>query len=379
MSKKSITIFLLIFILQVSFLQAARKHQCPNGSENTEACTLDYNPVCGYYTQDCPEGKCPQTYPNSCSACAEEKVKYYTEGQCEVDTLSCAAALFPVDCPTDLNPVCANVEGKGPTTFENACWGCREAAYSLMKPGACKEDPKNFCEADDRDADCISEESSPVCGAFREGCPEGLCYRTYDSACSACQDETVVSWEDGACDQEDEVLSCAAATFPTECPTTSEDPVCASLPSLEGTGESVMTFPNFCVSCRNAASSLARPGPCPYSNRIFNDPEYTPEICTAEINPVCGYFTEGCPQGACPRTYDAPCAALQDETVVYYTPGECAEQVTSCAVVLLPEVCPEDVNPVCSGNDEPRTYDNLCIACKADASSLVKPGACREE
>jgi hypothetical protein len=49
-----------------------------------EACTKEYMPVCGWYNQEiqCIQYPCAETYGNKCTACADEKVAYYTEGEC---------------------------------------------------------------------------------------------------------------------------------------------------------------------------------------------------------------------------------------------------------------------------------------------------------
>jgi len=49
-----------------------------------EACTMEYMPVCGWYSQDiqCIRYPCADTYGNKCAACADGKVAYYTDGEC---------------------------------------------------------------------------------------------------------------------------------------------------------------------------------------------------------------------------------------------------------------------------------------------------------
>ncbi|MBU0757376.1 MAG: DUF333 domain-containing protein [Nanoarchaeota archaeon] len=53
-------------------------------TERTPACTKEYNPVCGWFNQKikCIKYPCASTYANRCIACSDEKVEYYTEGQC---------------------------------------------------------------------------------------------------------------------------------------------------------------------------------------------------------------------------------------------------------------------------------------------------------
>lgn len=54
-------------------------------SENRpEACTKEYLPVCGHFNENiqCIKAPCAETYGNACVACSDEKVSYWTEGEC---------------------------------------------------------------------------------------------------------------------------------------------------------------------------------------------------------------------------------------------------------------------------------------------------------
>jgi hypothetical protein len=55
--------------------------------ERGNACTKEYSPVCGWFTEDikCLRYPCAATYGNACTACADESVAYYTEGECPID------------------------------------------------------------------------------------------------------------------------------------------------------------------------------------------------------------------------------------------------------------------------------------------------------
>ncbi|TAL48149.1 hypothetical protein EPN87_01205 [archaeon] len=50
-----------------------------------QICTAQYNPVCGWFDPakiQCIRYPCAQTFSNSCFACSDDKVKYYTQGEC---------------------------------------------------------------------------------------------------------------------------------------------------------------------------------------------------------------------------------------------------------------------------------------------------------
>ncbi len=68
----------LLFTLSGCAQNAAQQQttQCP--TERPAMCTMDYTPVCG----NSIEGQ-QQTYSNGCSACANETVTSYTQGECK--------------------------------------------------------------------------------------------------------------------------------------------------------------------------------------------------------------------------------------------------------------------------------------------------------
>jgi hypothetical protein len=66
-------------------LQEPEKTYCPSESREAEACTMDYNPVCGWFNSEkiqCITYPCAQTYSNSCGACINPNVEYWTRGEC---------------------------------------------------------------------------------------------------------------------------------------------------------------------------------------------------------------------------------------------------------------------------------------------------------
>lgn len=61
---------------------------CTAEQKKAEACIEIYAPVCAQVQVECITAPCnavPQTYPNSCFACAENRVISYTEGSCAGD------------------------------------------------------------------------------------------------------------------------------------------------------------------------------------------------------------------------------------------------------------------------------------------------------
>lgn len=58
---------------------------CSPESKQAEACTMQYDPVCGLRQVQCVTSPCPpipETFSNGCAACAEPGVISYTPGSC---------------------------------------------------------------------------------------------------------------------------------------------------------------------------------------------------------------------------------------------------------------------------------------------------------
>ncbi len=62
-----------------------KKNYCPQPSKNQTRCITQYQPVCGWFDVEraqCTRYPCAQTYSNSCVACSDELVSYWTAGEC---------------------------------------------------------------------------------------------------------------------------------------------------------------------------------------------------------------------------------------------------------------------------------------------------------
>ncbi|MBN2518764.1 MAG: alpha/beta fold hydrolase [Candidatus Altiarchaeota archaeon] len=64
--------------------QTDERNYCTEEQREAEACAEIYQPVCGWFGADiwCIAYPCADTYPNSCFACKDEKVDYWTAGEC---------------------------------------------------------------------------------------------------------------------------------------------------------------------------------------------------------------------------------------------------------------------------------------------------------
>ncbi len=94
--KKTIIFFvvslsvLTLIIFALEFFRAStdsetEKTLCLDSQRNAENCIQFYSPVCGWNDPEkiqCIKYPCAQTYSNSCFACSDENVQFWTEGEC---------------------------------------------------------------------------------------------------------------------------------------------------------------------------------------------------------------------------------------------------------------------------------------------------------
>lgn len=62
-------------------------HFCTEEQRDAEACTREYDPVCGWYKEDveCKSTPCAETASNPCEACRNPDVEFWTKGECPED------------------------------------------------------------------------------------------------------------------------------------------------------------------------------------------------------------------------------------------------------------------------------------------------------
>jgi putative hemolysin len=75
-----------IFIPNPEVEPNQKRIYCTDKQKEAVVCTMEYNPVCGYFYDSiqCIKAPCAQTFGNGCSACADEKVEYYKTGECPI-------------------------------------------------------------------------------------------------------------------------------------------------------------------------------------------------------------------------------------------------------------------------------------------------------
>jgi hypothetical protein len=149
---------------------------CTEEQKQAEACTMQYDPVCG------DDGV---TYGNACGACASKKINSWTKGECPAityvsrDLERCKVIRY------------ACIQGKEPFSDAIGC-GCRPVTGKLKATD---------CLPNQRNQPC-TKEYLPVCGwndPEKIQCFAYPCASTYGNKCEACANENVISWTEGIC------------------------------------------------------------------------------------------------------------------------------------------------------------------------------------
>lgn len=66
--------------------EISTQHACDASDRQGDVCPAIYQPVCGWFNDSqiqCLSYPCAQTYSNSCEACHNSQVAYWTSGACQ--------------------------------------------------------------------------------------------------------------------------------------------------------------------------------------------------------------------------------------------------------------------------------------------------------
>ena len=145
-----------------------------------QACTMEYNPVCG------ARGGDQQTFANACEA-RSSGFRVVSRGECRRGGRPDVRPDDGRACTREYNPVCG-ANGRDRQTFANAC-EARRSGFDIIGRGECQvRRPDSGWGGGDRDRDrdrpgrgerACTMEYNPVCAQ------RGRDRRTFGNACSA--------------------------------------------------------------------------------------------------------------------------------------------------------------------------------------------------
>jgi hypothetical protein len=189
-----------------------------------------------------------------------------------------------------------------------------------------------FCTHKDRTA-LNTTQVQPVCALYSGDCTplvSGFCQKTYNNAQSACQDNNVLAYTTGECNQVS-VQACSTYTQAS-----SDDQVCSFSVQrrLGGASQEVVK------------SSVLVSEACKYDNTAFfvksdcsiaenansictNEKRTQASKCTPTIEAVnCVYYAGGdCQAELCRKTQTTDCTLCKDSSVLFFTEGACENSI----------------------------------------------------
>ena len=361
-------------------------HNRPDPSQ----CDLkDYEPVCGYYQEDCPFQICAIEAVNPCFSCMNQQIIYYKPGRCNLqdqvfscDYLDCDSSLFDL-----YQPVCGVITDctgdNCQSTFVNECAACAAQNISFYKEGICQEERIDCGDATERPVNCTAKPTtgSSVCAFFPDNFNE-LLFTTVESSCEACSDPSVMYYIPGDCANQNtnEQVYCLPNNRPKSCPFDNEEETVCGYYEVCEAESCFIELQNPCLACMNsevvyyeygsckrycseddnsfANSSIISPVCATYDfgsqvvpislknsqiacNNLGTYLEFYKEgLCPGDqgirceyefqssygiFNPVCAVFQEGCNNTSCRDTYAEPMVACKSPDAILYTPDMCPE------------------------------------------------------
>ncbi|EAR99247.1 kazal-type proteinase inhibitor 1 (macronuclear) [Tetrahymena thermophila SB210] len=140
----------LLITLAIISLCAAENIKCTEQQKKAEACTYEYEPVCGVKVdQTSLYIQSKETYGNKCSACATEGVEFYAVGKCEEypeNAVFCHPDISSqqLGCTREYYPVCGYFDEsikcrKAPcgSNYSNKCAACINKEVNYYLNGFC--------------------------------------------------------------------------------------------------------------------------------------------------------------------------------------------------------------------------------------------------
>jgi len=191
-----------------------------------------------------------------------------------------------------------------------------------------------FCDLESRNASCTLQESQPVCAIYSgEDChsPTGICERTLDSSCLACNDPSIISYVIGECQESKAPKECTDYDRNIAC-SPDKETVCGYASSFRFGREKVYSqeWENGCDACNPIHIKFHIPGECQDPDTLgICQKKYKETKCTNQ-GPSCAYYTgRDCTTKVCRETVQNACSVCEDTSVLFHIDGSCeASQFT---------------------------------------------------
>ena len=278
-----------------------------------------YEPVCGI-RKDYRNKVQTQTFDNYCKACQNSKYPWYQAGVCKDDRKYCDARR-PTVCNAQYKPVCAHFTlsdfGSVYTTASNSCEACSDRSVDYYTDGECGEarNEQTYCLPNNR-PDICTLEYNPVCGFYQQK-DGSIAHKVVGNACSACADPTILYHIPGPCvfkcNRDPNIIFDCAGVY---------EPVCGKY-TQRGKTYSV-SLRNSCIGCYYSGKPIETytDGLCPGDKgiRCEND---AGAFLEGILFPVCGYEKEKCNSDSCRETYAEPILACTNTDTIWYSAGTC--------------------------------------------------------
>jgi hypothetical protein len=215
----------------------------PHNNAAVTLCSAEEDPVCGWFGQEiqCIAYPCAATYGNLCLASVDPTVASTTPGACPAPGSDSAREYISTNQTQCAASMWICVEGMQQFYDETGC-GCEPVTAPPSKLQAIDcEDPR---------PEACTREYMPVCGQNENGTSA-----TYGNDCTACSDETVLSYTEGACN-----APLAPEVDVTEC--TDPRPEICTLDYRPVCADNGRTYGNGCGACSDEQVNSYVNGEC---------------------------------------------------------------------------------------------------------------------
>ncbi|CAD8093342.1 unnamed protein product [Paramecium sonneborni] len=314
-----------LIVATIILLTGADKTMCPLEIDTSVSCTKEHKPVCGYSAEGLQIG----TLFNACFACRAEKVRYYENDACKVQssetttntssetssqTTSNSNTIYKCNIPKSDNPICPAIFKpvcglfissiqcfKQPCgrTLGNECEACSDKNIDSYFYGECEEIPKEDPQNPPDDSITYCTEPRPdictleyieTCAFLSTPCFSDSCMKSVGNQCDACSNKDVVGYVKQSCAKYQQTYT------QDETNINQKDPKSNSQNDEQDLDQNNNTLQQQC--------SVLKPSACD---------DVVKEVCA----------TYKCNDSTCQKEYQNECQACLDSTTISYSQGKC--------------------------------------------------------